>query len=132
MTFTYDLASADIPTQRIAQVRLELGDTSDGSGVRVSGASLTDEEIAVWLAAEDNHILRTVARACEMLARDWSRAATIALGPRKEELSDIAEAWAARAKELRDQYGSTSGGGSDLNAGVIGLDFAEHNEAWTA
>ena len=72
MTFTYDLASADADEVAISKVRLELGDTVSGTGVRPSNANLTDEEIAVWLEDEDDHIMRTVARACEALARMWS------------------------------------------------------------
>ena len=102
MSFTYLL------TDNVGKVRLEIGDTVSGSGVRSNGTNLTDEEITVWLTAESSNVMQAAARACEMLARDWAKASSIALGPRREQLSDVARAWGRQAKELRSQYGSGS------------------------
>jgi len=105
MTFTYDLAAADADTLNIAKVRLEIGDTVSGTGVRADGSNLTDEEIQTWLDTEGDDVMRATARACEMLARDWARAASIAVGPRREQLSDVSKAYAEQAKALREQHG---------------------------
>lgn len=130
MTFTYDLASADVDKLNISKVRLEIGDTVSGSGVRSSGANLTDEEIQVWLDSEEEEIMLAAARACEMLARDWAKAASIQLGPRREQLSDVAKAWERQAEELRSQYGSGSAGSGIVSGYYQG--YADIQEPETA
>lgn len=108
MTFTYDLTSSDEDELNIAKVRLELGDTVSGVGVRPDNANLTNEEIAIWLGDEDDHVMRTVARACEALARMWTNVCNITTGPRKEEFGKVAGDWSNRGESLRAQYGGTS------------------------
>jgi hypothetical protein len=124
VTFSYTL------TADVGKVRLEIGDTVSGSGVRSSGANLTDEEIQVWLDAEDDDVMLAAARACEMLARDWAKAASIQLGPRREQLSDVAKAWERQAQALRDQYGSGSIG-SGIQSGFY-QGYADIQEPETA
>lgn len=109
MAFTYDLTSTDEDELNISKVRLELGDTVLGVGVRPDNSNLTDAEIAIWLGDEDDHVMRTVARACEALARMWTNVSNITTGPRKEELGKVAGDWSKRAESLRTQYGGTSG-----------------------
>lgn len=110
MTFTYDLANADATKVLISKVRLELGDTVANKGMRPDGSNLSDEEISVWLAAESNHIMHTVTRACDALARMWANMADVTVGPRSEGFSKISSDWADRAQELRKQYGDPGGG----------------------
>lgn len=105
MTFTYNLASTDGDTLNIAKVRLELGDTTSGSGVRPDGSNLGDEEIAVWLDREADDVMRATAAACEALSRQWATIADITVGPRREALGKVAERYAERAEQLREQYG---------------------------
>lgn len=105
MTFTYDLGSADELIAALSQVRFELGDTTAGQGVRASGANLSDEELTVLHDREGSDTMRTVAAACEMLARDWTRVASVTVGPRSQQFGTIAAQYAARAAELRVQYG---------------------------
>lgn len=102
MSFSYDL-SIDVGV-----VRLELGDTTENKGVKPNGGNLSDEELTYWVGRE-GHVMRAVAAACEALARMWSTAASISIGPHSESLSDVAEAWDKRAKLLRQQYGDTPG-----------------------
>ncbi len=104
MTFTYSLATD------IGLVRLELGDYTSGSavGVRPNGDNLSDEEIQVLLTREGSVMCATAA-ACELRARQWSTTANIAVGPRSEQLGKVADNWAARANELRAQYGGAAG-----------------------
>lgn len=117
MTFTYDLASADADTLAIAKVRLELGDTVASAGVRPSGANLTDEEIAVWLEAEDDHIMRTVARACEALSRMWAPISNYGDGQRSEQLGKVAKDYEEKALQLRKLYGGSSSSSFAIGTG---------------
>lgn len=109
MTFTYDLSSVVAATLAISKVRLELGDTVASAGVRPDSNNLSDEEIAIWLTDEDNHIMRTTARACEALARMWSPVSNHTLGPEREDAGAVAEKWQKMAKTLRIEYGGSSG-----------------------
>lgn len=109
MAFTYDLASADPTTLALSKVRFELGDTQLNRGVRANGANLADEELAVVFEREAEHVMRTVAGLCEMLARDWARVASITVGPRSAQYGQVAQQWATRAVELREQYGAAAG-----------------------
>lgn len=99
MTFTYDLSSIDENLLNISKVRLELGDTTQNAGVRPDGSNLADEEILLWLDEESNDINRTVARACLALSKMWTTVANLTVGPRREELGQVAQGWADRAKQ---------------------------------
>ena len=118
MTFTYDLSSSDERQLAVAQVRLELGDNVYNAGVKPDGSNFSDEELGSWLDTEDDHVMHTVIRACDALARMWNNVANITVGPRREELGKVADDWAKRAKELRDEYGSTIGGSGSAGFGV--------------
>lgn len=107
MTFTYDLAAEDAAEKNIARVRLELGDTIQNAGVRPDGSNLTDEELAVWLADEDDDIMNTVARACSALSNMWTNVANLTVGPRREELGQIAQGWADRAAQALPSLGAS-------------------------
>lgn len=107
MAFTYDLTSP------IGMVRLEIGDTAEGAGVKPDGDNLTDAEIQYCINGEGTDpglVKRATAAACEILARSWSNVASITLGPRREEFSGVADQWAKRAADLRDRYGSAADG----------------------
>ena len=119
MTFTYNLASSDPATLNVSLVRLELGDTTDGSGVRPDNSNLTDEELAVWLAREEDDVLRAAAAACEALSRMWANAADLAIGPRHEALGAVSERWATAAMRLRRRRGGT---GSSFSTGFTRSD----------
>ena len=99
--------TTDLSTD-IGQVRLEIGDrdTTAGMGARPDGSNLTDDEIGYFLAAEGS-VRGAAARACEALAGDWRKIATIWIGTRKEEAGAIAAGFAAQAQILR---GSSGGG----------------------
>lgn len=103
MSFTYDL------DEDVGKVRLRIGDTTEGAGVKPDNTNLSDEEIESLLEDEEDHVMRTVAACCEMLALAWAGMADIVVGPRHESLSKVAERYAERAKSLREQYG---GGGA--------------------
>lgn len=116
MTFTYNLAAADEAEQNISIVRLELGDNIQNAGVRPDGSNLTDEEIAIWLEKESDDIDAAVGRACAALAKMWTNVANITVGPRKEDLGQIAKAWADRAKDALPTYGE------GYEVGIVSID----------
>lgn len=115
-TFTYDLST------QVGQIRLEIGDTQQGGGVRPNGSNYADEEIAHFLAEEAGHTGRATARACEALARDWARTAgSQRLGPRSHERLQ-ADAFDRQAQALRKIHGHAPGttgqGGFNAKLGV--------------
>lgn len=102
MTFTYDL------TTDVGMVRLYIGDVNEGSGVRVNGTNLNDEEITALLTEEGGDWHRGVAAAAEVLAAEWARVADVTVGPRKETLSSVSRRYIEMARRLREEFG---GGG---------------------
>jgi hypothetical protein len=118
MSFTYDL------TTDTGKVRLELGDTTADTGIRPDGSNLQDEEIAVWLSREGG-VMRTVAAACEALARQWSIIADTSSGPLSESAGAVAGKWAERGKGLRNAYGY---GDANSAAGTFAGGFIRETE----
>lgn len=119
MAFSYDA------TTDIGQIRLELGDTTPGAGVRPDGSNFSNEELQVWLTREGS-VMCAVAAACEALARQWSSVADLTVGPRSESAGAIAEKWETRAGKLRDAYGYGDANVSeDIATGVLVLDFQQ-------
>lgn len=109
MTITYNL---DESGQKllISQVRLEIGDTVEGQGVRSDGSNFLDAEILHFLGrANDNYLLAS-AYACEALSREWARVANITVGPRSESLAAVSQLFASRASELKESVGFGFGG----------------------
>ena len=100
MAFTYVLGT-DVGT-----MRFELGDTVPGSGVRADGSNFSDEELQYLIDREKNLDL-AIASACETLSRDWSKIASITLGPKQETLGKVAQEWSTRANEIRLRVGGT-------------------------
>lgn len=99
MAFTYDL------TTNVGKVRLNLGDKVEGSGPWPNGGNFSDAEVEQILTQEDNEVMRAVAACCEILANAWAGVASIAVGPRREELNHVSEMYRQRAQDLRTQYG---------------------------
>jgi hypothetical protein len=107
--FSYDLGT------HVGQVRLALGDTMYGSGVRPDGTNLDDSEIECFLTQEGDDVDMATARACEVLATMWAGQADLTVGPRNEKLSQVAQRYAERAQVLRT---------GTLQGGRINLGFA--------
>jgi len=112
MTWTYRTGTD------IGKVRLGIGDDTEDSGVRPDGTNFSDEEIQVILDAEGSW-QRAVAGLCEVLAVQWARLVNLAVGPRREDLSRVSEAYAEQAARLRAQYG---GGARGFAVGVTRVD----------
>ncbi|MDR3572864.1 MAG: hypothetical protein P4L50_03300 [Anaerolineaceae bacterium] len=103
MNFTYDL------TTDVGKARFELGDVVQGAGVKPDGSNFSDEELQMLIDREGS-ALRAVQAACGTLARLWSMVSDIAVGPRRENLSQIAKSWSQRADEMAtDAGGGTFG-----------------------
>jgi hypothetical protein len=126
MTFTYlGTLATDLD-----KVRFHVGDTSSatGAGVRPDGTNFTDEELTGLLSVEGSWG-RAVAGAFATLAGLFAQQVDITLGPRREALSQAAERYSALSAEWRKIHGYPAAAtAATLEAGVIGLDFADHNE----
>lgn len=124
MSFSYD------PDTDIGVIRLELGDTTIGTGVKPDSGNLSNEELQVWLDREGD-VMRAVAAACEALARMWSGVADVSIGPRSESLGRVADQWRNRAQELRKThgYGDEAATANTYSiVGGFGRDFVEAEE----
>lgn len=99
MSFTYDLSSD------VGIVRLRLGDTTSGSGIRSSGGNFSDEEIQAALSLEGS-AGRAAAFLAESLAAEWASMSDISVPGRTESFGQIADKWRALAKDLRARYGT--------------------------
>lgn len=100
--FTYNLSSANADNALIAQVRLELGDTEEGAGVKVDGGNFSDEEILYKLSQHSRTVLATVRSLCSILARQWAIAADVQVGPRKESYRNTSKRWEELANSIPD------------------------------
>jgi hypothetical protein len=124
MTFTYNLAGTG-DTLLISKVRLELGDTVSGAGVRPGSVNLTDEEIQIWLDEEADDIQATVGRAAQALANMWASAAVSkSAGPYSVNYGKVSDIWAARAAE----HGLGVTTAVSVEVGTVNYDFAAHGD----
>ncbi len=111
VAFTYDL------TTDTGKLRLEIGDTVSDAGVKPDGSNFSDAELAYFLVQESDSVGRATARACEVLARMFAGYVDLAVGSRRESLSQAAKAYTDRATALRRQFGG--GGRGAYSAGVL-------------
>lgn len=89
--------------------RAQLNDTVSGSGPKPSGGNFSDNEIAGILTIEGN-VNRAIARGYEILAGAWANKGLSEIGPRKEDLQKVSDAYAKLAKQWRQDYGSATRG----------------------
>lgn len=125
--FTYDPTLADT----ISQVRFFIGDTIERNGPRANNigpekTNFVDEEITAILALESGSVVDCVAVLLDTLANEWSKLATsITIGPRKEELYRVVDAYRKQA----DDWRSTNGlAGRAFSSGVIRRDPNANSE----
>lgn len=111
MTFTY---VGDLSTD-LDNVRFNIGDTVENTGVRPSGGNFTDEEIGGLITREGSWQKATAA-IYETLAAEYARFVNLTLGPRREDMSDAAKMYADLAEKWRDEYGSTATGRAGSSA----------------
>lgn len=107
MTFTYNLSDDDETKALVSKVRLEIGDVTEGMGVRPNRANsnFSDEEIEHWLSEEGNDPMLAAARACDALASAWSLIVNETNGPRKVEYGKVAQEFRTHADRLKSTYG---------------------------
>lgn len=124
MTVTYDLASADPAVLLISRLRLEIGDTTLNQGVKPDESNFADAELQVFLTRASNNVEHAAAFLCDVLANTWARLADIEIGPRSENLSQVAKRYEARAKAYRDRLGISS---AAFSGGMVRADgYAEY------
>jgi len=104
MAVTYDDA---LGTDR-DKVRFYLGDTAASAGPKPDAGNFSDNELAGLVSAEGSW-QRAVAAGFEVLAALWAPLVDIAVGPRKESLSQTAAGFRAQAAEWRRRYGQAGG-----------------------
>lgn len=95
MAFTYD---ENLPTAK-DWVRLYIGDTVTGQGVRPDDRNFSDEEVNAILTEQGGDKSKATAVLLGVLSTEWSKVADITVGARHESLSDVAAAYRARAEE---------------------------------
>lgn len=106
MTFTYSTA---LSTTR-DKVRFELGDVLELQGLRPNGKNFSDEEITYAYAQEGSHLMKTVARLCEILSREYAAYAGFqALSESAGEYNRKSAEFAKRAAEIRAVTGDAFG-----------------------
>lgn len=92
----------------VGQVRFQLGDRIEGSGVLPNGANLADEDIEFLLTQQGSDVMRAVAAAAEIIRRSWAQAVNTTVGPMRQELEAIYKHWEAESARLLTQYGSAT------------------------
>ena len=103
MTFTYDdTLSADCD-----KVRFYLQDTAVGEGPLPGDGNFTDEELEGLISVEGVW-QRAVAAGLETLANAWRRYPSFEADGLNLKRSDIADGYAAQAKEWRRKFGESS------------------------
>ena len=100
MAFTY---YGDRSTD-LDKVRFNIGDTVSGSGPLPSSGNFTDAELSA-LISEAGSVDAATALAFDAMATRWNLYANITVGPRKEELSQIADAFRTTAAQWREDHG---------------------------
>ena len=113
MSFTYQI-SASGTALAVARIRLDIGDTTSGEGVRVDGGNFSDEELLDLYGREGDSQPSASAKACEVLAVEWARKATETAGPLRTEYSKVSASYRALAKDFR----TTAGFGGAVTAGA--------------
>lgn len=113
MSFTYNLGSSSSTEVLVAKVRLHIGDTVQGTGVRPDGSNITDEEIEALLTTNEDDVESTVADLADILARHWANTVDVTTGPRRESLSQASKRWRDIADEMRAS--GTAGSGTSFS-----------------
>ena len=112
MAFTY---LGTLATSR-DKVRFYLQDTAWGAGPLPADGNFTDAEIDGLVTAEGSW-QRAVAGGFEALESAWRRYPNFSTDGLSVSRSDIADGYAAKAKEWRTQYGSSASTATSTRAG---------------
>jgi len=120
MAFTYD--PANLKTSVLDRLRLELGDTEQGNGVKPNGGNLQNEELQVLIDEAGGDFYTAAAKACRLLATHWARFADVSAGKVREAASQVSARYVERAREYERQ--AVTGGASSFAGGVAGSVYA--------
>ena len=104
-------------TSTRAKLRLELGDTDTDNEL------FQDDELDVWLTEETDDIQKARLRACEAAALKFARAYDFGTDGQQFKRSQMAQAYASMAKQLRVQCVTTSADASGI--GQVGTTKAD-------
>ena len=116
MSFTYDTATD------IGKVRFAIGDVTSGAGIKPDGTNFSDEELQLLLTREGNWGAAAAA-CCETLSVWYARVVNISVGPRREDLGAIRQAYVDLAAQLRKQHGGGNlAQARGFSAGVVRVD----------
>lgn len=113
MAFTYDLTATGDDLV-ISQIRLEIGDTDNGTdaGVKPNGTNFSDAELT-YFYDDEGSVLGGAARACEVLHRMWSRTdESVRIRDYQITAKQQAENYRNAARDLRERDGSRYKSGS--------------------
>ncbi len=93
------------------KVRLYIADKVEDAGPRPEKANYSDDEINAVITAEGNWG-RAVAAFFEILAAEWGQYVDMAVGPRREQLSQVANRYHLLSKDWRKRHGTGVGTGA--------------------
>ena len=116
MPITYDLSTSGTALV-ISRIRLDIGDTVNGSGVRVDGGNFSDVELMDMYGREGSSQPSASAKACEVLAVEWARKGNTTAGPLRKEYASVSASYRALAKDFRETAGV--GGAATAGAGIM-------------
>lgn len=111
MSFTYDLTASGTALA-VAEMRLELGDTTDGAGVRPGSANFSDEELLSFYGRNASNVLLGAAAAARANAAAYASKVSTQAGPLRKEWQQAAQAWRAQAAALEAR--ATAGGAASI------------------
>lgn len=106
-TITYKLTSNVPYEQAVSRIRLEIGDTVEGEGVKPEGTNFTDDELLYFYTSEGSDIGRASAKACEVLTTMWAKAVKTMFGSLVDP-SRVSYNYRKQAEALRAQYGQAT------------------------
>lgn len=122
MAFTFD---ENLLTPR-DWVRFNVADTVLNKGPRVEEKNFSDEEIAALLLRAKNDTDLVISQVFEALASEWMKLAiSYQIGPRKEDLTKLAEGYAQKAEMWAERAGT---GYKSFSSGMYRAGSRENSE----
>lgn len=94
-------------TSPIGEIRVLIGDTIEGEGVKPGGGNFSDDELAYFLA-QGGSVRIGAALACESLAWQWNVHPDFAADGLQVKRNQVAQGWWRAALRFRQQSGATS------------------------
>ncbi|MFP4323989.1 MAG: hypothetical protein ACLFTK_16160 [Anaerolineales bacterium] len=89
----------------IADIRMLIGDNTDGDGVKPDGSNFTDDELT-FFAKDARHIHEAAALACEALAYMWNTHPNFDADGLRVDHAAVAAGWMRAAVRFRANAGA--------------------------